>query len=184
MGGGLCARPLYCVKNMKKSIKLFLIVSILFPTFCLCQSKLKLEVGYKIDKKFLSDSSNNIILTHPSQYRPYFNIVIDSVKYTIAYDKENLEIKYIYTNDKKFKTSHGLKIGQKISLTKDEVLIYPNWNIYSKKSDDGWFPIIGSDLPDIILKKDTIKMNPITKNSFNTSKYETFKILGFSKGGN
>ncbi len=169
---------------MKKIINWFGIVSILFPTFCLCQPNLKLEVGYKINKKFLSDHNNNVILTHPAQYRHYFEIMIDSIKYTIAYDKENLEIKYIYKNDKKFKTPHRLKIGKKISLKKDEILIYPGWNIYAKISDDGWYPIIGSDLPDIILEKDTIKLNPIRKNSFNASEYERFKILGFSKGGN
>ena len=54
-----------------------------------------------------------------------------------------MEIKYIYTEDKDFKTAQGLKVGSEISLTRDEVLIYPGWDVYSKISVDGWYPIVG-----------------------------------------
>jgi len=156
----------------------------LFSSFSFCQSDIKLEIGNKIDKKFLPDSVGNFILTNQSQFRPYIKVLIDSIEYTIAYDKDSSEIKYIHTTDKNFKTPKGLMIGSKLLLKRDEIITYPSWEIRSTNSDDGWYPIIGYDLPDLISKNDTIRMNPITINSFIDSDYETFKIMGFSKGGN
>ncbi len=169
---------------MINTIKILGIIFLFTSSFCFCQSDLKLDIGSKIEKRFLPDSTNNFILTNPSQFRPYIQIKKDSVEYTIAYDKESLEIKYIHTTDKNFRTPNGYTINSKLSLTKNEILIYPGWEIRSTISFDGWYPVIGYDLPDIISKKDTIRMNPLTIKSFVSSSYETFKIIGFSKGGN
>jgi len=151
----------------------------MFPALGFCQSTIELEIGGIIDKKFLSDTSSNFILTSPSQFRPYFVISIDSVDYIIAYDKMTLEIKYIITNDKDFKTTQGLKIGSEISLSSDEVLIYPGWNVYSKISDDDWDPIVGYNFS---INEDST--NFISNYTFKDLSTVTFKILGFSKGGN
>ncbi len=175
----------YIAKNiMGNVIKNLGIIFIFFSSFCFCQSDIKLDIGNKIEKKLLSDSTNNFILTNQSQFRPYIRINKESVEYTIAYDKDSFEIRYIHTIDKNFRTSKGLTINSKISLKKDEIIIYPCWEIRSTISDNGWYPVIGFDAPNIISKKDTLIMNPLTNNSFIASDYGTFKIIGFSKGGN
>jgi len=164
---------------MKIIIKWFGIISIIFPTLCFGQLNLKLEIGSHIDKELLSDSTNNIILTNPSQFRPYIDITIDSVDYIIAFNEKTMEIKYIYTDDNNFRTIQGLKISSEISLTKDEIIIYPGWNVYSKITDDGWYPIIGHNFT---FENDSTTF--ISKDTFKDLSTVTFKILGFSKGGN
>ena len=164
---------------MKNLIKWCGIILTMFPTFCFSQSLSEFEIGNVIDKKYISDSSNNFILTHPSQIRPYIEITIDSIDYVVAYDDKTFKIKYIFTEDKNFATSEGLKVGSEISLRKEDVIIYPGWNVYSKSSDNLWNPIVGHNY-----YKDGDTTRFISKDTFKNQSVVTFKILGFSKGAN
>jgi hypothetical protein len=152
---------------MKKIIKWITIISIF-----------KLEIGSNIDREYLPDSLNHFILTHPSQFRPYIEVTIHNVDYIIAFNEKTLEIKYIYTDDKDFKTVQGLKVGSEISLTKDDIIIYPGWDVCSKNSYDGWYPIVGYNFSN----NDSTTF--ISKETFKDLSSKSFKILGFSKGGN
>ena len=164
-------------------MKILLYISVIIPVLLSAQSIIELDIGAKLDKS-LTSNKNEMILTHPSQFRPFIIMTLDSVDYKVAYNKETLEIKYIHTDDKDFLTEDSLRIGSIIVLKRNQILEYPGWEIRSNILNNGWYPIIGYDLPDIITENDTIVSNPLSQYLYHNKEYESFKIVGFSKGGN
>ena len=165
------------------SMKILLYISVFLMVLVSAQSIIELDIGAKLDKNLIS-SKNKIIQTHPSQFRPFITMKIDCVDYKVAYDKETFEIKYIHTDDQDFLTEDSLSIGSLIQVRRDQIFNYPGWEIQLKILDNGWYPIIGYDLLNIITKNDTTVSKPFSQNLYHNKEYELFKIIGFSKGGN
>lgn len=156
-------------------MKAFVAVTLcLFSLAFVPQEKIKLEVGAKLNRKYIPKKVTDRIFTHPSQLRPFIERTIDGVKYIIAYDEKNREIRYIHTTDKNFRTASGLQVGSEIPLKRDQLQIYPGWEIRAPITSDGWFPVVGFDLPtgyDLV-------------NAFKDAETKMVTIVGFSKGGN
>ena len=78
-----------------------------FPIFA--QVNLHLKIGARIPIRYLpsEDEEGKYIATHPSQFRPYIEKMVDGVRYIIAYDGETRKIKYIQTTDRSFRTKKG-----------------------------------------------------------------------------
>lgn len=114
-------------------------------------------------------------MTHPGQTRPFIDPSIDGIKYIIAFDEKTREIKYIYTNDKNFRTANGLRVSSEIPLTRAQIEIIPYWEIRAPVTPDGWYPVVGHDLPMLGFDLDA---------SFKGNETRMVSITGFSKGGN
>lgn len=110
-------------------------------------SDIELEIGAKLSRKCIPRKITQQIFTHSSQTRPYIPKTIADVDYTIAFDEKMREIRYIHTSDKDFTTLNGLRVGSEITFTREELLIFPGWEIRAPATPDGWYPVIAIDLP-------------------------------------
>jgi hypothetical protein len=138
------------------------------------QSDIKLSIGAKLPRKYVSAKIGKIA-THPSQFRPYINKTIADVDYIIAFDEKTREIRYIHTADKDFRTVNGLRVGSKITITREKLEILPSWEIRAPATPDGWLPVVGLDLP--MLNRDFVE-------KLKDGEPAEMTISSFSKGGN
>ena len=136
---------------------------------------IKLEPGSVLAAHHIPEKNNRLYMTAPSQLRPYIEVTIEKVDYVIAYDEKTSKIKYIVTDDKDFRTKKGLKVGDYIEVTEDQVVAFPGWEVFGPPTTDGWSTVIGFNLPE---------MNPVSKEAFKENKTLKVPILRFSKGGN
>ena len=113
--------------------------------------------------------------TATNQFRPFIVRTIGKIDYTIAYDENTREIKYIYTEDKDFRTSNGLKVGKEIVFTTRGPAIWYDWEILTDETPDGWYPHVATAGPSAG-QAFLDKLEPGTQLPMN--------ITGFSKGGN
>lgn len=139
------------------------------------QSDIRLEVGAKLPRKYVSRKVTQQIATHPGQTRPYIHKTIANVDYLIAFDEKTREIRYIHTDDKDFHTVNGLRVGSAITFTREQLDIIPGWEIRAPATPDGWYPVVGVDLP--MLGGDFVEK---LKDGVPT----TMQIESFSKGEN
>ena len=138
------------------------------------QDNIKLEVGAKLNRKYLPKKVTEQIATHPSQLRPFIRRKIAGAEYLIAYDEKSREIRYIHTTDKNFRTAVGLKVGSEIPVRREQLTAYPSWEVRAPITSDGWYPVVGDDLP---IGYDLV-------GSFKDGETKMVTIVGFSKGGN
>jgi hypothetical protein len=136
-------------------------------------------VGTKFKKKWRLGNDPAVCMTQPAQLDPCVERVFDGIKYQIAYSEKTHRVSYLYTADEKFRTADGLKIGDAIPVTRDNVRALPGWQIYAPTTRDGWRPIIGYDLLQIKLKDGTVLDLASKEEQIKTA---AAVILGFSKG--
>ena len=139
------------------------------------QARIKLEVGAKLDRKYIPKKLKNLLMTHPGQLRPFIKRTIGGVRYDIAFDKHTRQIKYIYTNDPNFRTTDGLHVSSKIPLRREQLQVYPGWEIRGPARGDGWFPVVGFD---------SIQSMDTARDYNDELETRLLAIIGFSKGGN
>ena len=139
------------------------------------QSDIKLEIGAKLDRKLIPRKIIQITATSPGQLRPYIQRTIDGVTYIISFDEKTRKIKYIHTSDKNFRAANGLRVGSNISVAKNEIVSYPGWEIRAPITSDGWYPVVGYDMP---------KLGGISEDTFRKSDTAKLTVVGFSRGGN
>ena len=144
---------------------------LLLSTFPSAQTKsdIPLKIGAKLPSKYISRESDREVATHPNQLRPCIEKKLGEDDYTIAYDKNSLEIRYIRTFDSDFRTENGLKIGSEIAVTAKTIQVIPYFEVSGPTTPDGWRPVIGFRHPDPSDLRDGEKR---------------FRILSFAKGGN
>jgi len=157
---------------MNLLISLALVLSLSAPV---SQSDVKLEIGAKLNRKFIPRKISQMIATHPNQLRPFIKQTIDGVTYVIAFDEKTREIKYIHTDDKNFRTANGLRVGADLSVAKNELVSYLGWEIRAPVTPDGWYPVVGYDMP---------KVGGMSGVGLRDSDTATLTVVGFSKGGN
>jgi hypothetical protein len=155
---------------------LFLLLVCFASTFsaAAAQSDIKLKIGAKLPRKYVSLSKAST-MTAASRTRPFVELTIKDVEYLIAFDEKTREIKYIYTDDDNFRTVNGLTADSEITFTREQLIIFPYWQIRAPATPDGWFPVIGDGASPF--GTDYIdKLKPGEK--------ATTEISGFSKGSN
>ena len=148
-----------------------LLIGFSFPP----QPDIKLEIGAKLDPKYIPKKITQEIMTHPGQMRPFIERSVNRVKYTIAFDAKTREIKYINTDDPKFRTSNGLRVESEIALRREQLDVYPGWEIRAPATSDGWYPVVGVDLP---------LMGYEMLQNFKEGETKMLTISSFSKGDN
>lgn len=139
------------------------------------QLVIKLEVGAKLNRKYIPKKITKEIMTHPSQTRPFIEPSLDGIKYIIAFDPKTRVIKYIHTTDPNFRTANGLRVSTEIPLTRAQLQIIPYWEIRAPVTPDGWYPVVGDD--SLLLGFDL-------ESIFKGNETRMVSIVGFSKGGN
>jgi hypothetical protein len=119
-----------------------------------------------------------LCITHPAQMDPCFERSFNGVRYTVAYSRESKRITYVYTEDEKFKTTDGLRVGDEIPVSAQNVRAWPGWEIHGPTTADGWRPVIGWNGE--VKLKDGSALNLWGKHDGSSSGVTT--ILGFVKG--
>jgi hypothetical protein len=110
---------------------------------------------------------------------PCVERVFDGIKYQIAYSDETHRVSYVYTNDEKFRTVDGLKVGDSIPVSRKTVRALPRWLAYAPTARDGWQAIVADNLLQVKLKDGTV-LDLTAKDE--SDKSGEAVILGFSKG--
>ena len=144
------------------------------------QSGVNLEVGVKLRKKDVK-KSDPYTMTHPAQVRPFVERDVGGVLYRLAYNEKSREVRYIFTEDKDFKTAGGLKVGDIIEVSRGEMEAYLGWEVRAPKTSDGWHPLIGFN--DKITVEAADWDNTVDFNNLKEGVKVRAKILGFVKGG-
>jgi hypothetical protein len=156
-----------------KSLALFTLLLVAFAVQP--RADIKLQIGAKLDRKYIPKKITEVILTHPAQTRPFIERSIRGVKYIIAFDSQTREIKYINTTDPNFRTANDLRVDGKIPLTRDQLEVIPYWEVRAPMTPDGWYPVVGND-------SDLFGYD--LAGSFKENETRAVSIVGFSKGGN
>jgi hypothetical protein len=105
------------------------------------QSGIRLEINSRLPAKY-AKKPRGLTLTAASQLFPYVEESIKEVEYLIAFDQDTRKIKYIYTDDKDFKSSNGTKVGQEITLKWDDIDVLAYFQLRGPADKDGWQPVV------------------------------------------
>ena len=87
---------------------------------------------------------------------------------------------YIYTDDERFRTDEGLKVGDVIPVARETLIVVPSFAIYAPTTRDGWRPIVGDDLLGKVRLTDGTELDPKSKDD--AKKSGMSRIRAFSKG--
>lgn len=158
-----------------KVLFLSLICLFAFSFSVVAQSDIKLKIGAKLPRKYVSLSKAST-LTAASQTRPFIEITIKDVEYLIAFDRKTREIRYIHTTDDNFRTVNGLTVDSEITFTREQLIIFPYWEIRAPATPDGWFPVVAMAIEPFGGGQFVAKLKDGEK--------ATMEISGFSKGSN
>lgn len=147
---------------------------------------IKLKIGFKIPAKYIevnTDEKKSLYQTHSELFQPFLRKEIRNVWYVIGYDDESHQITYIHTSDLRFRTKEGLRVGSEIELRRDQVKIYPAWEIHGMPNKDGWNPVIGYNRPE---NKHETEIGDIVEPGDPTSGFQSsdtinIKIVSFTK---
>jgi opacity protein-like surface antigen len=154
-----------------KSLLLVSVCIAAFSTATAAQCNIKLRIGAKVPVKCLptEDDETRYVATHPSTFRPFIERVVAGVTYTIAFDEDTHQIKYIHTIDRAFRTSNGLRIGSHIRVSAKQITGgYGGWYTFAGRTPDGW---------DIIIADEPL-------NDWKEGETRMVTVGGFKKGGN
>jgi hypothetical protein len=103
----------------------------------------QLDLGARLSKSQMPESNNFECVAKPSQTYPCALLTIEGVKISVGYDEKSLLIRYLTTQDKKFKTPDGLQVGMWMKVSEDELVAVPGWKILGPKAKSGWRPVFG-----------------------------------------
>jgi hypothetical protein len=109
----------------------------------------KLEIGAIVPLSFFDASqSTEMLKTGPEQSLPGYNVLSKGIKYKIGVDQNNA-IAFIYTDDKKFATPEGIKVGTNLmdalQLSPDSSLIVENGWVCYIRLKSGWNAALDDD---------------------------------------
>jgi hypothetical protein len=135
------------------------------------------NIGAKFNKSWKKGKQSNLCMTSSAQIDPCVDLVVDGIKYQIAYREETHRVTYVYTSDEKFRTIDGLKVGGSIPVSRETVRGQPGWQSYAATTRDGWCPVVGYDGLQIKLKDGTV----LDLTGTEGLKSGIAVILGFSK---
>ncbi|MBI3475229.1 MAG: hypothetical protein HY010_05830 [Acidobacteria bacterium] len=140
------------------------------------------NVGMRLPSVMVPKNNTNQCAATPSQSYPCVQDVdIDGVRFTtVGYDAHTRRIKYLFTQDQKFRTG-GLRVGGLIDLAENEILPVAGWYTMGPRNKDGWRPIVGSFLEGTAIKSADGEAIDLTKPV--AGKMHRFKIIAFDKGG-
>lgn len=122
----------------------FLVVLFLLFACVSAVSEQPPNIGSKFKRLWRSKESG-LCMTSSAQLDPCVERIFDGIKYSIAYSTDTHRVTYVYTDDDKFRTIDGLKVGDSIPVSRETVVGWPGWQSYAPPTRDGWLPVIGFD---------------------------------------
>ena len=165
-------------------MKFSILMAVLLLTLTGVQKNdIKLEVGSVLSAKYVPKKNRKLYLTHSAQLRPYIERNVAGIKYIIAYEDKSRVIKYISTNDKKFKSADGLQVDSYIEVKGEQIRAYPGWEVRGPETKDGWETLIGFDSKITVLGGEN-RVNPDQYPPLQFGQTVKVKIIGFVKGAN
>jgi len=142
------------------------------------------DVGSRLPTAMIPKNNTTQCAATPSQSYPcILEVEIRGIRFTtVGYDSRTRRIRYLATQDEKFKTADDLHVHGIVSLFENEIFSLEGQAIVRRKTKDGWRPILeGSPLDgNVIRSADGAAVdlaNPVAL------KTHRFKIIGFDKGG-
>ena len=134
---------------MKFAILMFLLFSL-----CFTDCEIKLQIGWILPTRCIH-SRNRVVKetkTGVDRFDPFIDDWVDEVEYVIAFDKKTRAITYINTSASSFRTEDGLKVGDRLKLKRDQIIVNSGWEIYGPITKDGWYPVIGynTNRPEVV----------------------------------
>ncbi len=127
----------------------------LLSTSSLAVSEQPPVIGAKFKKAWRSGDVATVCMTHPAQADPCVERVFDGLIYQVAYNAQTGRVSYLHTHDQNFRTSDGLRVGDPIPVSEETMGVLPGWEIRVLATHDGWWPVVGYDLPQIKLTDET-----------------------------
>jgi hypothetical protein len=108
----------------------------------------QLNLGVQLDKGQVPKRGKVACAATPSQTYPCVTMKIEDVEFTVGYQEESLRIKYLSTQDKKFRTPDGFQVGTSVTVREDQLVHVPGWKILGPRLESGWRPVFGHILDD------------------------------------
>lgn len=146
----------------------------------------QLDLGDRLTSAQIPKNSTFLVCAAtPSQTYPCVqDLKISGVKFnTVGYDSETKQVKYLVISDAQFRTKEGLRVGDWIEVSEDQVISYAGWNIYGPKTKDGWHIILGSALlGEKVTFQDGTVVSPNTSQK-GLPRVGKVQIRAFEKGG-
>jgi hypothetical protein len=145
-----------------------------------------LKVGARLQSFVLRAKSDkrHICMTQPAQMDPCVEARIAGINYTIAYGEKTGRITYVFTSDKAFRTTDGVRVGETVDLSEEQILAWPGWEIRGPETPDRWYPLLGilevtvvTDGNDALVRAE--RNEELMKQVFANNRTVTFRILGF-----
>ena len=100
-------------------------------------------IGAKFEKSWAANQQRQECLTQLAQFDVCAEHTFDGIKFQVAYSQQADTVTHLYTEDKRFQTADGLKVGDSIPITPEALIVFPGWRIYGPETKDGWHPILG-----------------------------------------
>jgi hypothetical protein len=109
----------------------------------------QLDLGDRITSAQIPKHGTVECAATPSQGYPcVLDLEVGGVKFNkVGYDSKTKRVKYLITSDAHFKTKEGLRVGDWIDVSEDQVFSVYGWNIYGPTTKDGWHIVLGIVLP-------------------------------------
>jgi hypothetical protein len=106
----------------------------------------QLNIGDRLNGTQIPKNKNVECAATSSQIYPCVQGMTDKgiVFSIVGYDAKTKRIKYLYTIDEHFRTKEGLKVGDWIEVSEDQLIPVTGGFIYGPKTKDGWHIIVGS----------------------------------------
>ena len=147
---------------------------------CLLITRLdQLDLGVRLDKDQIQAISLECVAT-PSQTYRCTPLTIEGVKIAAGYD-ETLRIRYLTTQDRKFRTPEGLHVGMWMRVSENELVAITGWKILGPKAKSGWRPVFG-DVGEKVKFADGTVVDP-SRRRYRPPRRGELRIVELEKGG-
>lgn len=158
--------------------------------FMWAQSEVKLKAEPQLGKHIVvpRGAELGVCMSSPGQLDKCFRAVVNGIKYTVAFRRRGLRgniATHVYTDDQKFQSPEGLRVGDVVAVENPESLIAaPGFEIYGNKGK-GWIPVVGfSGEVEVVQEGKPDEKREVTTLKPTTGNPVRLRIRGFTMRGN
>ena len=145
----------------------------------------QLDLGDRLISTQIPKHGTTDCAATPSQTYPcVLGLEAGGVKFNaVGYDSKTKRVKYLMTSNAQFRTKEGLRVGDWIDVSEDQIVSISGWKIYGPKTKDGWHIVLGSALlGETVQFQDGTVIVPSAPRS-DPPRLGKVQIRGFEKGG-
>lgn len=149
-------------------------------------------IGTRLNTTQASRTRTTDCATRPSQISACTELAAGGAKFKVGYDPQTRLVRYMFTDDRNFRTTDGLQVGSWIEVRQHELVLVPGWRIYGPKTAGGWRTVIGTPLR-FNNQTEQVELSGLVQFEDGTAvdlakpgappHRGRVKILGFEKGG-